>query len=118
MQDNSISEKFGAIMCLCAEGQATMRSIDVIESVLKEAQQGFAMSESLLRYQNFGVFHVEPVEAGWNVRLGPEDGDPWITVQVGKAEAAPEVGDIVTVLLPQVVSIKKQSGVQYDRKSG
>jgi hypothetical protein len=57
--------------------------------------------------QDFVIFGVERMTDGWDIHLGPNMNDPWLSIPTSAAPVPPEVGDIVTVLLPKVVGFTK-----------
>ena len=54
--------------------------------------------------QTFVICAVTDCESGWNIKLGPDEGDPWMTVDMADWEK-PEVGDIIRIMLPQILNI-------------
>lgn len=61
------------------------------------------------RAHDFVIFDVEkidPDQDSWDVSLGPEPGDPWLTVWRSDIGCEPNIGDIITVQLPRAIAIK------------
>ena len=58
------------------------------------------------RTQTFIIHRVEPDSdgSGWTIVLGPDPGDPWLTVVAADLKTdRPCVGDMVEVMLPKVI---------------
>lgn len=43
----------------------------------------------------------------WDVHIGPDDGDPWLTVRHDDCDAEPEVGDRIWIIAPYATKIEK-----------
>mgnify|MGYP001168879874 CR=1 FL=1 len=57
--------------------------------------------------QDFIIFGVDDLGDGrFKIKLGPESGDPSLSMDASK-HGIPEVGDTVTVVLPEVVGLVK-----------
>ncbi|MGI1671968.1 MAG: hypothetical protein K6L74_16820 [Neptuniibacter sp.] len=55
--------------------------------------------------QDYVVCGVAEIAGGWNIRLGPGNDAPWVTVSEADYPIAPAEGDIATVRLPKVTQI-------------
>lgn len=55
--------------------------------------------------QDFVICGVTEIVGGWNIRLGPGNDSPWVTVSETDYPIAPAEGDIATVQLPKVTQI-------------
>lgn len=55
--------------------------------------------------QAFVICDVTNGPYGWDIHLGPEDDDPWVSVKRDEWPK-PQIGQIATVTLPRVTSIE------------
>jgi len=55
--------------------------------------------------QQFVICGVKENDTGWDLKLGPDKNDPWVSVPEIEFPVTPEIGDIAMVLLPEVIGI-------------